>query len=71
MPGGGLERAQSIQGRQSSGHPDILQRMTLYHPKRYKVSFVGIDNKANITGNKLASGDLDVQLLTPNDDKSS
>jgi hypothetical protein len=45
--------------------------MTLYHPKRYKVSFVGIANKADITVNKLASGDLDVQLLTPSDDKSS
>jgi hypothetical protein len=45
--------------------------MILYHLKRYKVSFVGIANKADIARNKLASGDLDVQLLTPKDDKSS
>src|ERR1700726_2763796 len=74
MPGGSLERAQSIQRRQSSAHlPDLLpgQYMSLYHLKRHKVSFVGISNKPDILGRSLALGGSDVELFTANDDKSS
>jgi hypothetical protein len=35
----------------------IPQCMSLYHAKRYKVSFVESPDKANITGNRLALGD--------------
>src|SRR3979409_1209521 len=45
--------------------------MSLYHAKRYKVSFVESADKANITGNRLAVGDYNVHMLTRIDDKSS
>ena len=57
MPGGGFERAQSIERRQPGGHFTNLISMSLYHAKRYKVSFVESADKANITGNRLALGD--------------
>jgi hypothetical protein len=57
MPGGGLERPQSIERWQSGGHFPHPRYMSLYHPKRYKVSFVEGTDKANIACNRLASGD--------------
>jgi hypothetical protein len=43
----------------------------LYHPKWYKVSFVGSVHEADISDNELASGGFDVQLFSASDDKSS
>jgi len=53
MPGCGLERPQSIQRRQPCGHPPIPKCMSLYHPKRYKVSFVNSRISADIPPNRL------------------
>jgi uncharacterized protein YjiS (DUF1127 family) len=53
MPGRGLEGAQSIQRRQPGGHPGISRYMSLYHPKRYKVSFVEGSNRADIGSNRV------------------
>jgi hypothetical protein len=57
MPGGGLERAQSIERWQSGGHFADLIYMSLYHAKRYKVSFVECLDKTDIPRNRLALGD--------------
>ena len=62
MPGRGLERAQSIQRRQPGGHPAIPRCMSLYHPKRYKVSFVESLDSTDISGNRLAAGAENVHL---------
>src|SRR5215216_6891435 len=48
MPGRGLKRPQSIQRRQPGGHSTIPRYMSLYHPNRYKVSFVKGFNQADI-----------------------
>src|SRR5437899_10032212 len=62
MPGRGLEGAQSIQRRQPGGHSTIPRFMSLYHPKRYKVSFVESPDRADIPGNRLATGAENVHL---------
>src|SRR5437899_12096678 len=53
MPGRGLEGAQSIQRRQPGGHSGIPRYMSLYHPKRYKVSFVDGSDRTDIGSNRL------------------
>ena len=62
MPGRGLEGAQSIQRRQPGGHSAIPRYMSLYHPKRYKVSFVEGPDSADISANRLATGAENVHL---------
>jgi hypothetical protein len=62
MPRRGLEGAQSIQRRQPGGHSAIPRFMSLYHPKRYKVSFVESPDSADIGGNRLATGAENVHL---------
>src|ERR1017187_8917034 len=62
MPGRGLERAQSIERWQPGGHFSDLLFMSLYHAKRYKVSFVESAGKADVAGNKLALGAQNVQI---------
>ena len=64
MPGGGLERAQSIERWQPGGHFPHPIYMSLFHAKRYKVSFVECLGKPDITGNRLALGDADVHSHT-------
>ncbi|MEY9280935.1 hypothetical protein ABIA03_002127 [Bradyrhizobium yuanmingense] len=46
---GGLERPQSVQGGQSGSHL-AAGCMTLFHAKRYKLSFVAAQQKADISG---------------------
>jgi hypothetical protein len=43
--------------------------MSLYHAKRYKVSFVESADNTNITGNKLALGAQNVHILASINDK--
>ena len=62
MPGGGLKRPQSIQRRQPGGHSANPRYMSLYHPKRYKVSFVERPDSADIGCNRLATGAENVHL---------
>jgi hypothetical protein len=57
VPGGGLEGAQTVQRWQTGRHSRASIYMTLYHHKRYKVSFVGIQKTFDIGGNRLAFGD--------------
>ncbi len=64
MPGGGLEGAQSIERRQSGGHFSHPLYMSLFHAKRYKVSFVECPDKVDIKDNKLALGDENVHSYT-------
>ena len=45
--------------------------MSLSHLNRHKVSFAEIPDHIDILPSKLALGDRDVYLFTPNDDKSS
>jgi hypothetical protein len=45
--------------------------MSLYHPKRYKVSFVESAEATDIMANRLALGDENVQFYSGIDDKSS
>src|SRR6185437_15508992 len=40
VPRGRLERPQAIERRQPRSHRPVSPYMTLFHPKRYKVSFV-------------------------------
>jgi hypothetical protein len=47
MACGGLERTQSVQGRQSGSHL-AAGCMSLFHAKRYKLSFVGLHARADI-----------------------
>src|SRR5229473_1722282 len=64
MPARGLERAQSIERWQPGGHfPDLIY-MSLYHAKRYKLSFAESSDKADITGDRLALGDENVHSHT-------
>jgi hypothetical protein len=49
MPRRGLECPQTIERRQSGGHSRFPQCMTLFHPKRYKVSFVEGSRSADIS----------------------
>ena len=62
MPGRGLEGAQSIQRRQPCCHSGIPKYMSLYHPKRYKVSFVDGRGTADISDNSLGTGAENVHL---------
>ena len=71
MPGRGLEGAQSIQRGQPGGHSATPRYMSLYHAKRYKVSFVEGANSADIGCNRLATGAENVHLHPRIDDKSS
>src|SRR5437763_5736319 len=45
--------------------------MSLYHPKRYKVSFAERPNDTDISSNRLAAGAAHVHLHPRIDDKSS
>ena len=62
MPGRGLKSPQSIQRRQPGGHSAIPQYMSLYHAKRYKVSFVECPVSTDISSNRLAKGAKNVQF---------
>src|SRR5713226_5988550 len=64
MPGRGLKRAQSIERWQPGRHFPNPIYMSLYHAKRYKLSFVESSGKADITGNRLALGDENVHSHT-------
>src|ERR1700716_108728 len=52
MPGGRLKSPQSIERRQSCCHLPPFRYMSLYHPKRYKVSFVEGHYNADISDNR-------------------
>jgi spore coat polysaccharide biosynthesis protein SpsF (cytidylyltransferase family) len=59
---GRLERAQTVERWQPAIH--LTPYMRLFHPKRYKLSFVESQNLPDIPDNRLSIGGDHVHLLT-------